>query len=234
MTTTEADTADATNDERGGRGAKGRRERYSNEMRADILRAAREIIAEEGAGALSIRGIARRIGYSAPALYEYFSGKEAIAEALFVSGFAQLREAMEAVERAESDPQTRMRAMGAAYRRFAHTHPQEYQLMFSRPVPEFKPSDDLLENAATPAFAPLQRAVAAGVVAGLFREGDPRNAATVAWATMHGLVSLELAGMGGPPYALPPGAISPADIATVYDDALRLLGDGMRADGAKE
>ncbi len=56
----------------GATGAKGRRERYSDEMRADILRAAREIIAAEGAGALSIRGIARRIGYSAPALYEYF------------------------------------------------------------------------------------------------------------------------------------------------------------------
>ncbi len=53
-------------------GAKGRRARYGEEMRQDILQAAREIIAEEGAGALSIRGIARRIGYSAPALYEYF------------------------------------------------------------------------------------------------------------------------------------------------------------------
>lgn len=214
-------------------GAKGRRERYSNEMRMDILRAAREIIAEEGAGALSIRGIARRIGYSAPALYEYFSGKEAIAEALFVSGFERLREAMEAVERAEPDPEARMRAMGAAYRRFAYTYPQEYQLMFSRPVPEFKPSDDLLENTAIPAFAPLQRAVAAGIAAGLFREGNPRDAATVAWATMHGLVSLDLAGMSGPPHALPPGAVAPAAIAAVYDDALRLLSDGMRAGGAK-
>ncbi len=222
-----ATTADSA---RGVGGAKGRRERYSNEMRADILRAAREIIAEEGAGALSIRGIARRIGYSAPALYEYFSGKEAIAEALFVSGFEQLREAMEGVERAEPDPARRMQAMAHAYRVFARTHPQEYQLMFSRPVPEFKPADHLMVNTAIPAFAPLQRTVEAGIAAGVFRQGDPRIAATVAWATMHGLVSLDLAGMGGSPHALPPGVAAPANIATIYDDAMRFLGDGMRAE----
>ena len=83
-------------------GAKGRRARYGEEMRQDILQAARDIIAEEGAGALSIRGIARRINYSAPALYEYFSGKEAIAEALFIEGFRQLAVMLEQI--AEPDP----------------------------------------------------------------------------------------------------------------------------------
>src|SRR6478672_7742609 len=103
-------------------GAKRRRARYGEEMRQDILQAAREIIAEEGAGALSIRGIARRIGYSAPALYEYFTGKEEIARALFVFGFEQLAEVMEQIERTYPDPRERMRAMGAAYRRFALAH----------------------------------------------------------------------------------------------------------------
>lgn len=209
-------------------GAKERRERYSNEMRGDILRAAREIIAEEGAGALSIRGIARRIGYSAPALYEYFDGKEAIAEALFVSGFERLREVMEGVERAEPDPERRMRAMAHAYREFARTHAEEYQLMFSRPIPEFKPGEELLVSKAIPAFAPIQRAVEAGIAAGVYRDTDPRVAATTAWAMMHGLVSLDLAGMGGPPHALPPGQAAPAYLATAYDAALTLIGQGLR------
>jgi len=212
-------------------GAKGRRARYGDEMRQDILQAAREIIAEEGAGALSIRGIARRIGYSAPALYEYFDGKEAIAAALFVDGFGKLAEMMEQIEQAEPDLNARIGAMGVAYRHFALAHPQEYSLMFGRPIPEFRPSGEQLDVIASRAFAPLQRAFMAGVAAGVIRPMDPRTAATTAWALMHGLASLEIAGMSGPPpeHMLPPEAIAPGHIPTIYADAMDILGTAFRA-----
>jgi len=212
-------------------GAKGRRARYGDEMRQDILQAAREIIAEEGAGALSIRGIARRIGYSAPALYEYFDGKEAIAAALFVDGFGKLAEMMEQIEQAEPDLNARIGAMGVAYRQFALAHPQEYSLMFGRPIPEFRPSGEQLDVIASRAFAPLQRAFMAGVAAGVIRPMDARTAATTAWALMHGLASLEIAGMSGPPpeHMLPPEAIAPGHIPTIYADAMDILGTAFRA-----
>lgn len=212
-------------------GARKRRARYSDEMRQDILRAARAIIAEEGAGALSIRGIARRIGYSAPALYEYFDGKEAIARALFTDGFGSLAEEMEEMERAHPEPLTRIREMGESYRRFALTHPQEYSIMFSRPIPQFQPSNEELEGIATRAFAPLQRGFMDAIAAGMIAvDADARTLATTAWALMHGLVSLELAGMGGPPpdYDVPPDVIAPADLSTIYADALDILGTGIR------
>ncbi|MGI8855309.1 MAG: TetR/AcrR family transcriptional regulator [Thermomicrobiales bacterium] len=209
-------------------GAKGRRARYSEEMRQDILQAAREIIAEEGAGALSIRGIARRIGYSAPALYEYFDGKEAIAEALFVAGFQQLAEMMGAV--AHPDPLTRLRALGIVYHQFALTHPQEYSLMFSRPIPEFRPSEEDLKIAAT-AFAPLQHTFEDGIAAGVIRPMEARTGATATWAYLHGLVSLELAGMSGPPpgHPLPARHTLPGHFPSMYETALDLFGDAIRA-----
>ncbi|MDQ6603945.1 MAG: TetR/AcrR family transcriptional regulator [Chloroflexota bacterium] len=210
-------------------GAKGRRARYGEEMRQDILQAARDIIAEEGAGALSIRGIARRIGYSAPALYEYFAGKEAIAEALFVAGFRQLAAMMEQVT--EPDPIARLRDLGMAYRAFAIAHPQEYSLMFSRPIPEFQPSSDDLDIATT-AFAPLQHTFEEGIAAGVIRPMEARTGATASWAFLHGLVSLELAGMGGPPpdpdYALPPGTVVPGHFPSLYETALNLFNDAIR------
>ncbi len=208
-------------------GAKRRRARYSEEMRQDILQAARDIIAEEGAGALSIRGIARRIGYSAPALYEYFTGKEAIAEALFVAGFQQLATMMEQI--AQPDPVARLRDLGMAYRQFAIAHPQEYSLMFSRPIPEFQPSQSDLDIATT-AFAPLQHAFEEGIAAGVIRPMDMRTGATAAWAFLHGLVSLELAGMGGPPpeFPIPPGTVVPGHFPSLYDTALNLFGDAIR------
>ncbi|MDQ2786543.1 MAG: TetR/AcrR family transcriptional regulator [Chloroflexota bacterium] len=210
-------------------GAKRRRARYGDEMRQDILRAARDIIAEEGAGALSIRGIARRIAYSAPALYEYFTGKEAIAEALFIEGFRKLAEAMEQIEQTESDPLARIRAMSITYRQFAITHAQEYSLMFSRPIPEFRPSHADLDIATT-AFAPLQHAFADGIAAGVIRPMDARTGATAAWAYLHGLVSLELAGMGGPPpeHSLPPETVVPGHFPSLYATALDLFSDAIR------
>ncbi len=207
-------------------GAKGRRERHTSEMRQDILQAAQEIIAEEGANALSIRGIARKIGYSAPALYEYFDGKEAIARALFTDGFTQLADAMEAAEREYPEPRPRLRQLGAVYRIFALAHPQEYSIMFSRPIPEFAPTEEELSTIAARAFAPLWRGYDDLIRASGVRGIDARTAATVAWGTVHGLVSLELAGMGGPPpqVELPPGLAIPADLALAYDAALDGLG----------
>ena len=208
-------------------GAKGRRARYGEEMRQDILQAARDIIAAEGAGALSIRGIARRIGYSAPALYEYFAGKEAIAEALFVAGFQQLAVMMAQI--AEPDPIVRLRALGITYREFAIAHPQEYSLMFSRPIPEFQPSPEDLDIATT-AFAPLQHTFAEGIAAGVIRPMEARTGATATWAFLHGLVSLELAGMGGPPpeYSLPPERVVPGHFPSLYETALDLFSDAIR------
>src|SRR5947209_5646308 len=123
-------------------GARTRRERHGEEMRQEILQAAREIIAAEGAGALSIRGIAARMGYSAAALYEYYTGKADIARALFISGFEQLTEIMEQVEQGHPDPRARIRAMGVAYHDFALAHPQEFDIMFGKPIPEFAPESD--------------------------------------------------------------------------------------------
>jgi AcrR family transcriptional regulator len=208
-------------------GAKGRRARYGEEMRQDILQAARDIIAEEGAGALSIRGIARRINYSAPALYEYFSGKEAIAEALFIAGFRELARTMGQVT--EPDPVRQVRALGIAYRAFAIAHPQEYSLMFSRPIPEFQPSSEDLAIATT-AFAPLQHAFEEGIAAGVIRAMEARTGATAAWAFLHGLVSLELGGMGGPSpeHPVPPERVVPGHFPSLYDTALDLFGDAIR------
>lgn len=209
-------------------GAKGRRARHSEEMRRDILQAARDIIAEQGAGALSMRGIAQRIGYSAPALYEYFAGKEAIAEALFVGGFRQLAGLLEQI--AAPDPFVRLRDLGMAYRAFAIGHPQDYSLMFSQPIPEFWPSSDNLAIATT-AFAPFQCTFEQGIAAGRIRPMAARDGATMAWAFLHGLVSLELVGMGGypPGHALPPGAVMPGHFPTLYAAALTLFADAIRA-----
>src|SRR5215469_18667450 len=69
-----------------------RRQRNREEMKNAILEAARQVMREEGVAALNLQTVARRVGVRAPSLYEYFSGKMAIYDALFRMGirlFAQ-------------------------------------------------------------------------------------------------------------------------------------------------
>ena len=47
-------------------------------IRDQILRAARELLLENGHDNFSLRGIARRVQYSPAALYEYFDNKDEI------------------------------------------------------------------------------------------------------------------------------------------------------------
>src|ERR1700751_6037572 len=53
-----------------------RRERERQELRSRILDAARELFAEQGYDAVTMRGIAERIEYSPTAIYFHFKDKE--------------------------------------------------------------------------------------------------------------------------------------------------------------
>src|SRR6478735_1921968 len=63
-----------------------RREASRELMRGEILAAAQHIIRTQGLDALSLRALAKGVGVTAPALYEYFGNKDAILKALFVQG----------------------------------------------------------------------------------------------------------------------------------------------------
>ena len=76
-------------------GAEVRRQRNRREMRNAILEEASRIVAEDGLEALSIRAIARNLGYSAGALYEYFRDKDAIIHGLYFKGADGVGAAME-------------------------------------------------------------------------------------------------------------------------------------------
>lgn len=63
-------------------GSNERRERERLAMREQILGAARELFAERGYEAVTMREIGKRIEYSATALYNHFADKEALVREL--------------------------------------------------------------------------------------------------------------------------------------------------------
>lgn len=64
--------------------------------RQGVLQAARGLLAARGAAPPSLRAIAAAAGYSAPALYAYFPGREAIFAALFADELPAMGRALKA------------------------------------------------------------------------------------------------------------------------------------------
>jgi len=153
--------------------------------RDDIIDISQAIIEDEGVEQLTIRRIAETIHRTQPAVYQHFSSKDAILEAVVVNGFSVL---VERLKRATRGDKMSLAAVATAYVRFGLDRPRLYELMFEGP-----PAIKFAAGAATPmpahtAFDILATAVAAAGVA-TDRIGTLTE---VVWASMHGLVSLTI------------------------------------------
>lgn len=167
-------------------------------MRQDILVTARQIVEEQGVDALSLRSIARAMGYSASALYEYYESKEEILEALYFMGTGGLAlQMLETYENLPSGTSTidALMALGMTYRDYAHANPDLYWLAFSRLQyrPEHGPvMDDALSQTSV---GPFLRVIQEGVANGTLSDVIPPGAMAISgWSAVHGFVSLELSG----------------------------------------
>src|SRR5215204_2382468 len=121
-----------------------RRQRNREEMRAGILAVARDIMREQGVGALSLTEIARRVGITPPALYTYFPGKMALYDALYRTGFRLFMEPEAELWRTTAPDWGRIQAWFALRLSLAEEHPELYHLVFDVPVPGFAPSPESL------------------------------------------------------------------------------------------
>ncbi|KKD05921.1 TetR/AcrR family transcriptional regulator [Streptomyces sp. WM6386] len=105
-------------------------------LRQEILDAATRILEETGReDALSLRGVAREVGISAPSVYLHFKDKTELVATVLDAAYQALAAEMSAVGEtaaaAGANPWERIRATITAYRRFAIDKPRRYRLMFS-------------------------------------------------------------------------------------------------------
>ncbi len=178
-------------------------------------------IAERGAPALSLRAIARALHVTAPAIYNYFSHRDALVTALIIDAFQSLGDS-QLKARDQVPPEDivgRLRAVGLAYRAWAHLYPQRYQLIFGTPIPRYVPPVEQVLPSGARSLSAL-----VGVIEQLRKCGKLNvitfpevqqeyklsfdmwktyggdvdilslSVAMIFWARVHGIVSLELAG----------------------------------------
>src|SRR5574339_1013477 len=108
-------------------------------------------IAEHGAPALSLRAIARELKITAPAIYNYFTDRDALVTALIIDAFTSFGDwQLEARDSLQPENlKGRIEAIGLAYRDWAHAFPQRYQLIFGTPIPGYVgPVEKILPSSA--------------------------------------------------------------------------------------
>jgi AcrR family transcriptional regulator len=142
--------------------------------REEIVQVARELLEEEGAGALSMRRLADRLGIRAPSIYKHVPDKQSLENALISGGFEEMAEAF---ERALVDADDPVLAVAEAYRAFARRHPHLYRLMTERPLDRARLAPGVEDRAARPVVESF---------------GGDVDRARAAWAFAHGMTILEL------------------------------------------
>ena len=167
---------------------------HHGNLRAALLACAEETLSREGAGELSLRELARRVGVSHAAPRRHFPDKRALLDALAEDGFERLgRDLRKAMDAAGEQFDARLLAFARAYVAFATSHAALLELMFAgKHRPGAAPS---LRAAADRAFAAPLALITDGQAGGAVVPGDPERVATVAFAALQGLASLVNSGM---------------------------------------
>ena len=161
------------------------------EIKANILNAARKVVAEEGFQGLSIRKITRLIDYSPGIVYHYFQDKEEIVEALVNEGYERILASIASVPRNETQPETEIKEIFTKYLKAALKAPEEYKTFLLSENPSILAKTSLLSKGIMQRSRTLQalgEVIQRGVELGKFTPCDPELTAQIIWTSVFGLI----------------------------------------------
>lgn len=191
-----------------------RRQRDKENLRRQILDAARGLFVTEGYEAVTLRKIASAIEYSPTTIYLYFADKDAILVELAEEGFGILTEYLTRT-RTITDPIERLREGGRQYFRFAQEQSHYYTIMFEMRANALAKGHELTDSASHKAFSFIVEAVMQAMQTGqipasrveeIISRAKGREAEAVCshapeailshiiWSAIHGAASLLLSG----------------------------------------
>ncbi|MFI8591283.1 TetR/AcrR family transcriptional regulator [Dietzia maris] len=178
---------------------------YDEALRRGILDEATRRLRDAAPETLGLRPLAASQGTSTTAIYTMFGGKSGLLAAVAHEADRQLAVALRESLRHDS-VEGDMRSLCRAYRRWALENQGLYGLVVGEPVRspraggaagrdgDGRGGDGRGWDSAVDALwrEPLLEVVDAAVDEGVFRSADVHETATTIWASLHGVVSLEL------------------------------------------
>jgi AcrR family transcriptional regulator len=169
-----------------------RRIRQKEEVRASILRAAWQVVIEEGWQALSIRKIAESIEYSAPVIYDHFENKEAILREFTKQGFGLLNNELVKAQKRSGDPEKQIEAMAYSYWEFAFDHKAYYQVMYGLGMPSCETVRQISELAEYSSL--IKKPIIELIASSKNPSAEPMLKLHTFWSMLHGLISINMMG----------------------------------------
>ncbi|HJC61021.1 MAG TPA: TetR/AcrR family transcriptional regulator [Candidatus Dietzia intestinigallinarum] len=165
---------------------------YDDTLRQGILDEALRRLRDGGPENLGLRPLASSQGTSTTAIYTMFGGKAGLLAAVAHEADRQLAEELRGSLRHDS-VESDMRSLCRAYRYWALDNHGLYGLVVGEPVRSPRPGVVARGAEGGPLWLePLLEVVDALVDEGVFRAADVHEIATAIWASLHGVVSLEL------------------------------------------
>ena len=171
-------------------GVKERRAREKEQLRRQILSAARELFVNEGYENVSMRKIADKIEYSPTTIYLYFKDKADLLDSVCKETLLNLLNTLELLKRDKSDPVEVLRKSGKAYVEFGLKYPQDYKLTFVV-RPQFQKGLGLQEGSVGErVFDYLRAMVSECIRQERFRQVDVEITGQALWSAVHGVTLL--------------------------------------------
>ncbi len=146
----------------------------------DLLGAALELLEEAGTGAVTVRGVARRVGIVPQSFYLHYQDRDALLASALRRATEAFRSDVSGAAAAATAPE-KLYAAAMAYWRFGLARPRLYAaLMATDPAPVTGP------GSRWPVFLALEASFPDSTVA-----ETKRTRAVMLWSALHGLVTLD-------------------------------------------
>lgn len=158
----------------------------NEEIRQRLADGALVLFREEGLENLTLRKLAARMDVSHTKLYRYFENKDALLSTVRIASLQIYYDLLRNNDPVNSGPMARLRQAGLSLQEFAAKYPLDYQFLFASD----QPSDD-------PELLSLRHdvfdyvvSIAEMAIGPEHPYKDARTFANLAWAMLHGLISL--------------------------------------------
>lgn len=164
-----------------------RARKASTVVRDDVLDAATTVLERDGLANLTVRAVATQADVSVVSIYNHYTDKDGLLDAITTLQFEGLRDVLQLLENMapHMDSRTLLQQAVIEYRTFALRNPEAYKVMFSRDIAD-------LETAHT-AFNAFAALIQQGQEAGKFTTSRPAQViAKVIWSACHGSAILEI------------------------------------------
>lgn len=163
---------------------------HHGDLRRALLDAMRVVVERDGIDAVSLRALARDVGVAPSAAFRHFRDKRALVTAFSYEALSDMIDLAEQLQAEQTSAAAKFEAIGRAYIRFAREQPKRFRAMNRRELVD-------PDNETWRAAGERMDALVFDTLECMDTGADPKLHAArglLAWAAVHGLVTLALEG----------------------------------------